>query len=53
MHDFQGNNATVEALPRIIEGLQSQGYTLVTVSELFEYKGITPGQNKVYSNVYN
>ena len=54
MHDFQGNNATVEALPRIIEGLQSQGYTLVTLSELFEYKGVNPNQNyKVWSNVYN
>lgn len=54
MHDFQGNNATVEALPQIIEGLQRQGYTLVTVSELFEYKGINPNQSyKVWSNVYN
>ncbi len=53
LHDFQGNNATVEALPRIIEGLQSQGYTLVTLSELFEYKGVNPSSGKVYSNVYN
>ena len=54
MHDFQGNNNTVEALPRIIEGLQNQGYTLVTVSELFEYKGINPNQSyKVWSNVYD
>lgn len=53
MHDFQGNNNTVQALPQIIEGLQRQGYTLVTVSELFEYKGINPSGGKVYSNVYN
>ncbi|MBR4083013.1 MAG: glycoside hydrolase family 11 protein [Lachnospiraceae bacterium] len=54
LHDFQGNNNTVQALPQIIEGLQSQGYTLVTLSELFEYKGVNPNQGyKVWSNVYN
>lgn len=53
LHDFQGNSQTVQALPTIIQGLQSQGYTLVTVSELFYYKGINPNQaNKVWTNVY-
>ena len=28
--------STVEALPRIIEGLQEQGYTLVKMTELVE-----------------
>ena len=53
LHDFQGNSKTVEALPGIIEGLQNQGYTLVTVSQLFEYKGINPDvEYKIWSNVY-
>ncbi len=44
MHDFQGNSQTVQALPTIIQNLKSQGYTFVTVSQLFEYKGINPNQ---------
>jgi peptidoglycan/xylan/chitin deacetylase (PgdA/CDA1 family) len=52
LHDFQGNSQTVQALPQIIEGLQRQGYTLVTVSELFQKKGVNPNQRyKVWSNV--
>ncbi|MDO5155089.1 MAG: polysaccharide deacetylase family protein [Eubacteriales bacterium] len=52
MHDFEGNNNTVQALPTIIEGLQKQGYTLVTVSELFKQKGVNPGvEYKIWSNV--
>ena len=52
LHDFQGNTKTVEALPQIIEGLQSQGYTFVTVSELFEKKGVNPDvEYKIWSNV--
>lgn len=35
MHDAGGNrNATIEALPRIIRYLKSQGYTFTTVSDL-------------------
>ena len=54
LHDFQGNNNTVQALPGIIEGLRNQGYTFVTVSDLFKYKGVNPksGYNKIWSNVY-
>ena len=36
LHDFQGNNNTVQALPKIIEGLKNQGYQFVTVSELLD-----------------
>ena len=52
LHDFQGNNKTVQALPQIIEGLKKQGYTFVTLSELFQKKGVNPNQKyKVWSNV--
>lgn len=53
LHDFQGNTNTVQALPTIIEGLKAQGYTFVTVSELFEYKGVDANQEyKIWTNVY-
>jgi peptidoglycan/xylan/chitin deacetylase (PgdA/CDA1 family) len=52
LHDFQGNDNTVQALPGIIEGLRNQGYTFVTVSDLFKYKGVNPNVGyKVWSNV--
>lgn len=52
LHDFQGNTQTVDALPQIIEGLKNQGYEFVTVSELFEQKGVNPNvEYKIWSNV--
>lgn len=42
MHDFVGNDNTVAALDSIIPALLDQGYEFVTVSQLFERKGITP-----------
>lgn len=52
LHDFQGNTNTVQALPTIIEGLKNQGYTFVTVSQLFEAKGVNPNQEyKIWTNV--
>jgi len=54
LHDFNGNNATVQALPTIIENLKNQGYQFVTLSQLFEYKGKNANvDNKIWSNVYN
>lgn len=54
LHDYQGNSQTVSALPTIIEGLKNQGYTFVTVSQLFSYAGKTANvDNKIWSNVYN
>ncbi len=54
LHDFNGNNATVQALPTIIENLKNQGYQFVTMSQLFEYKGKNANvDNKIWSNVYN
>lgn len=40
LHDSQGNFKTVQALKTIIPALQEEGYEFVTVSELFEAKGI-------------
>lgn len=52
MHDFEGNNNTVQSLPSIIEGLQKEGYSFVTVSQLFEKKGVNPNvEYKIWSNV--
>ena len=55
LHDFEGNDATAEALKTIIPELKKQGYTLVTVSELFKRKGITPVKHAkiTYGNVYD
>ena len=40
LHDAQGNSKTVEALHTIIPELQAQGYEFVTLTELFEIKGV-------------
>lgn len=50
LHDMENNYATVEALDTIIPALLEQGYGFVTVSELFEAKGIKPQKGVVYSN---
>ena len=51
LHDFAGNEATVEALETIIPELKKQGYRFVTVPELFKLKKITPDHSKMYTNV--
>ena len=53
LHDFSGNVNTVEALKMIIPELKKRGYTLVTVSQLYEMKGIKPAAHNgiIYSNV--
>lgn len=53
LHDFYGNGQTVEALRLIIPELIERGYTLVTVSQLFEKKNISPEAHSgyVYTNV--
>ena len=53
LHDAQGNFQTVEALDTIIPTLLEQGYQFVTVSELFEAKGvaITPDDTTLYTVV--
>ena len=52
LHDFYGNGNTVQALDTIIPWLKNNGYELVTLSQLFELKGINPNQEyKIWSNV--
>lgn len=53
LHDLENNHETVKALPVIIDKLRKDGYSFVTVSELFEKKNINPNvQNKIWSNVF-
>lgn len=52
LHDFEGNTQTVEALDDIITGLLDQDYAFVTVSQLFELKGIDPNvEYHMWTNV--
>ena len=53
LHDFNGNDSTVEALKRIIPELKRLGYGFVTISRLFEIKKITPKAHSgyIYTNV--
>lgn len=48
MHCYTGCDETLEALHTIIPELRSQGYEFVTVSELFQRKGITPETGIMY-----
>ena len=46
--------ADSQAATTIIQNLKNQGYTFVTVSQLFEYKGVNPNQEyKIWTNVLN
>lgn len=52
MHDLENNDATIEALPRIIESLREKGYEFVTTSQLFAEKNVNPHvAHKLWSNV--
>ena len=51
LHDFEGNEATVEALDEAIPELKKQGYVFVTVAELFEKLQCTPDGHTMYSVV--
>ena len=54
LHDLENNHETVKALPVIIDKLRKDGYSFVTVSELFEKKNINPNvKNKIWSNVFD
>ena len=52
LHDMYGNGKTVSALDKIISTLLKNGYSFVTMTELFNIKGITPQKGIIYSNVY-
>ncbi len=49
LHDMEGNDMTVEALDTIIPTLKEQGYEFVTVTQLFEAKGVTPEGHRLYT----
>ena len=51
MHDFYGNDKTVEALGTILPTLADQGYEFVTLSELFSRRGEVPVDDFCYSEV--
>lgn len=51
LHDFDGNDATVEALDEAIPVLKKQGYVFVTVAQLFELLNCTPDGHTMYTVV--
>ena len=53
LHDFEGNDSTVEALRTLIPALRERGFTLVTVTQLFEKMGVKPEAHNgiIYTNV--
>lgn len=51
LHDFEGNDNTVEAVDRIIPILKKKGYKFVTVRELFKRKKITPAGGILYTDI--
>lgn len=52
LHDAVDNINTVNALDLIIPELLDQGYRFVTVSKLFEQKGVEPNvENVIWTNV--
>ena len=51
LHDFEGNEATVEALDEAIPVLKEQGYVFVTVSQLFENLKCVPDGHTMYTVV--
>ncbi|MCQ2147713.1 MAG: polysaccharide deacetylase family protein [Bacteroidales bacterium] len=51
LHDFEGNDNTVEALKTIIPELKKQGFTFVTVPEIFAKRGVSPQSGKMYTHV--
>ena len=51
LHDFEGNEATVEALDEAIPVLKKQGFVFVTVAQLFERLKCTPDSHTMYTVV--
>lgn len=54
LHDFEGNDNTVEALKIVIPELKRRGFVFVTVPQLFGIRGSMPraGNGRIYENVY-
>ncbi|NLD22191.1 MAG: polysaccharide deacetylase family protein [Bacteroidales bacterium] len=51
LHDFVGNDATVQAIDEVIPALKAQGYTFVTVSQLFKLLKSEGDGQTIYSVV--
>ncbi|MBO7552316.1 MAG: polysaccharide deacetylase family protein [Fibrobacter sp.] len=51
LHDFDGNEATVEALDEAIPVLKEQGYVFVTVAQLFANLHCAPDGHTMYTVV--
>ena len=51
LHDFEGNETTIEALDEAIPVLKGQGYVFVTVGQLFEKMNCTPDGHTMYTVV--
>lgn len=51
LHDFVGNDNTVEAVDRIIPILKERGYEFVTVRELFRRKNVKPLGGVLYTDI--
>ena len=51
LHDFEGNDNTVEAVDRIIPILKERGYTFVTVRELFKQENLNPTKGFLYTDI--
>lgn len=51
LHDLEGNFRTVDALDMMIPKLKNEGYRLVTISRLFEEKGVKPKLGELYTVV--
>jgi peptidoglycan/xylan/chitin deacetylase (PgdA/CDA1 family) len=51
LHDMF--ESTTEAVDIIVPGLLNRGFQLVTVSELYEYKGEALNAGKIYNHKYS
>lgn len=53
LHDFVGNDNTVEALKKLIPEMKKRGYKFVTIPELFSKKGVVvkPNDGEIYTHV--
>lgn len=49
LHDMEGNQATVDALDVIIPSLLKEGYSFMTVDELFRETAVKPEKGQIYT----
>ena len=49
MHDIY--ETTADAVKKLVPKLRKEGYQLVSISELFQYKGISPDSSTHYFNI--